>query len=250
MANVLITGGGSGIGAAIARRFADLGHHIVVADFNTETGSQVALSVGGEFEQIDVANEAAWTDLAVRHGDVELLFLNAGTTTLPSTELVSDNPDSPPAPLSNVALADYRRVSAVNIDGVVLGTMAFLPQMIARGSGQIVATASVAGLVPFPQEPIYALTKHAVVGFVRSMGAAVEPYGVRINAICPGFVQTNLLTDETLSVIRAFGLPVIDAGRVAEAAEKVITSDTNGALWFVNGESPIGVHVPKDPDLI
>jgi short-subunit dehydrogenase len=82
------------------------------------------------------------------------------------------------------------------------------------------------------------------------MGAAVEPYGVRINAICPGFVQTNLLTDETLSVIRAFGLPVIDAGRVAEAAEKVITSDTNGALWFVNGESPIGVHVPKDPDLI
>ncbi|NBO56418.1 MAG: SDR family NAD(P)-dependent oxidoreductase [Actinobacteria bacterium] len=120
MAKALITGGGSGIGAAIARRLAEQGHQVVVADFNTETGSQVALSVQGEFEQIDVANEAAWTDLAARHGDVDMLFLNAGTTTLPHTELVADNPDSPPTPLSNVSLADYRRVSAVNIDGVVL----------------------------------------------------------------------------------------------------------------------------------
>jgi NAD(P)-dependent dehydrogenase (short-subunit alcohol dehydrogenase family) len=250
MGKILVTGGGSGIGAAIARRFADLGHHVVVADFNTETGSQVAFEVKGEFDPIDVTDEAAWSQLAQRHFDVDIVFLNAGTTTLPKGDILSDEPTTPAIPLTNVSLADYRRVSAVNIDGVVLGTMAFFPVMAARGAGQIVATASVAGLVPFPQEPIYALTKHAVVGFVRSMGAAAEPYGVRINAICPGFVQTNLLTEETLGLIRAFGLPVIDAGRVADAAQQVVESATNGALWFVNGEKPIGVHSPNDPDLV
>ena len=250
MSKVLVTGGGSGIGAAIARRFSANGHRVVIADFNTETGSAVALEVGGVFEHLDVTDQSAWEAVATTHPDVEILFLNAGTTTRPGEELSGD-PETPnPVPLAKVTINDYRRITSVNVDGVVLGTMAFVPLMAARGSGHIVATASMAGLLPFPQEPVYALTKHAVVGFVRSMGAALEPLGVKMSALCPGFVKTNLLTEETLATLREFGLPVISPDRIADAAEMAVDQQISGALWFVNGESPIAAHIPNDPNII
>ena len=249
MGKVLITGGGSGIGAAIARRFAERGNTVVIADINDETGAAVALELNGVFEHLDVTDSDAWTGLAARHRDADIVFLNAGTTTNPGAEVKGEF-DAPSVPLVDVGVNAYRRVSAINIDGVVFGAMAFVPHMVERGSGHIIATASMAGLLPFPQEPLYALTKHAVVGFVRSMGVALDPYGVKMSGICPGFVQTNLLTEDILGVIRAFGLPVIHPDRVAETAERAVDEAVNGSLWYINGEAPASIHVPNDPSLI
>ena len=249
MGKVVVTGGGSGIGAAIAHRFAKRGNEVVVVDINEESGSEVAMGFKGTFEHLDVTDPEAWKSFASLHSDADLLFLNAGTTTNPDAA-VSGSFDTPSIPLAEAGVDAYRRVSAINIDGVVFGTMAYVPHMVKRGSGHIIATASMAGLLPFPQEPIYALTKHAVVGFVRSMGVALDPYGVKMSGICPGFVHTNLLTDDILAVMRAFGLPVIEPDRVAETAERVVDEAVNGSLWFVNGEAPAAIHIPNDPSLI
>ena len=249
MAKVVVTGGGSGIGAAIAHRFAERGDHVVVVDINTESGSAVAMETKGTFEHLDVTDSDSWNAFASKHHDAEYVFLNAGTTTHPGAELTGSF-DTPSIPLADTGVDAYKRVSAINIDGVVFGAMAYVPHMVRRGSGHIIATASMAGLLPFPQEPLYALTKHAVVGFVRSMGVALDPYGVKMSGICPGFVQTNLLTDEVLGVIRAFGLPVINPDRVADTAERVVDDAVNGSLWYVNGETPAAIHIPNDPSLI
>ncbi len=180
----LITGGAGGIGAAVARRLAGQGASLVLADVDVEGGSAVAKELDGVFVHCDVRepadSEAAVAAAVDRFGGLDLAFLNAGIATGCG---VGEDFD----------LGAYRRAMAINLDGVMYGAHAALPALKARGGGDIVATASMAGLTAMPLDPIYGANKAAVVGLVRALGPAWEPEGVRVNALCPSFADTAIL---------------------------------------------------------
>lgn len=188
VSRILVTGGASGIGAAIARHWANLGHDVTITDVNDEAGRDLASSLGCTYVRLDVRNEEAWRDFASGHETFDVVFLNAGVST---GDLVFGNPDT--SPFTSFDLAAYRRTLGVNVDGVVFGVAHLAPAMVARGSGDIIVTASMASLYPIPPDPIYGLSKHAVSGFVKSLAPALVERGVYLSAICPFFVDTPLV---------------------------------------------------------
>jgi len=111
--------------------------------------------------------------------------------------------------LAAISDTAYRRIVGVNVDGVFLGVRALLPAMTKQQWGRIVATASVGGLTPVPFDPLYAMTKHAVVGLVRSAAPALASQGITLSAICPGGVDTPLVPD----YVRAFSPPLLTPRR-------------------------------------
>jgi NAD(P)-dependent dehydrogenase (short-subunit alcohol dehydrogenase family) len=111
--------------------------------------------------------------------------------------------------------------------------------MIERRSGDVIATASMAGLSGMPGDVAYTATKHAVVGIVRSLGSSLEPFGVHISALCPGFVDTPLVSEDIRPFIAAMEMPIIDPSRVADAAMHALDARVNGAQWVVWGETLI-----------
>jgi NAD(P)-dependent dehydrogenase (short-subunit alcohol dehydrogenase family) len=163
----LVTGGGSGIGAAVSRRLATEGARVVVADIVASAASSVAEEIGGRGVALDVGDADAWAGLVdgilATEGGLDLAHLNAGVTTGEGDITV-------------LTEAQYRRVMGANLDGVVYGTRAAAGAMKASGGGAIVATASLAGIIAFAPDPIYTLTKHAVVGLVRSSAMALGSY--------------------------------------------------------------------------
>jgi NAD(P)-dependent dehydrogenase (short-subunit alcohol dehydrogenase family) len=181
-----ITGGANGFGAGVARRLASLGAKVVVSDLDRENGEKVAADIGGSFVTCDVSsyedNAAAVAAVLDEHGRLDIAFLNAGVATGIG---IGDDFD----------LDRYRRAMAINLDGVAFGLHHAVGAMSERG-GDVVATASLAGLVATPFDPIYGANKHAVVGLVRAAGAAYGPQGIRVNALCPGFADTNIVSKE------------------------------------------------------
>ena len=192
---VLITGGRGGIGVAIAAALGDA--DVTVLDL----------------PEFDVGEAAAWTALA---GEFDAAFLNAGIVTGESDV---------------AALTDeqYRRARRANIDGVVFGTRELAARLMPNG-GSIVATASLAGLVAAPLDPIYALTKHAVVGFVRAVAPQLHARGIKINALCPGFTDTPIVAQEIRGTLPA---ELMEASFVAEAALRALNDDESGRAWIV-----------------
>jgi NAD(P)-dependent dehydrogenase (short-subunit alcohol dehydrogenase family) len=232
----IVTGGASGIGLAAVRRLAEEGATVVVADVAEEAGRQAAVEVDGRFVAADVADPAAWARLVAEAvdelGGLDIAYLNAGVTTRP---LGSDaDPDF-------AALTDenYRRIMSVNLDGVVFGVRAVVPAMRERGGGAIVATSSLAGLIAFPPDPIYTLTKHGVIGLVRSLGPQLEASGISINAVCPGIVDTPLVGAEAKEALREVGFPLIPPSQIAAAVVHAVTSgDTGQAYVCQPGRDP------------
>lgn len=226
----IVTGGASGIGRATAIAMADLGAEVVVTDIDEAGGAEVAERIGGSFAMLDVADPTAWARVIATAGPFDIAFLNAGISThqgLPPTE------GDPIASLTDEA---YRRIMSINVDGVVFGTRAVLPAMIERGGGDIVATASVAGLVPVGMDPVYALTKHAVVGFVRSVAASLDgpdTADVCVSAICPGFTDTNIIASHAREMIGSIGLEIMPTERIAEVVTRALDERISGAQWVV-----------------
>lgn len=188
--SVLITGCATGIGAAIAEAAARQGARLILADVQAERIAQLAGRLDAEAHTMDVADPDAWDALATATPPWDAVFLNAGIMSAPAEA---------PAEASNFLTLDlerYRRVLSVNVDGVAFGLRTAIPRMRERG-GSIVATASASGLIGWPFDPLYAMTKHAVVGLVRSMALTLappgEPSALRLSAICPGGVGTDLV---------------------------------------------------------
>ena len=199
--SALVTGGASGIGAAVVRLLEQEG--TAVESLDIATG-------------FDVSDPAAWDAV----GEVDFAFLNAG---------VGGSSDD---------LAGYRRMLGTNVDGVVFGVRR-LAQVMKPG-GTIVATASLAGLVPMPADPIYTLTKHAVVGYVRSVAPHLAEGEIRINAVCPGFVDTPIVTAELREWIAGEGIPLMQPEHVAEAVLVAARSGETGEVWVVQpGREPV-----------
>lgn len=226
----VVTGGGSGIGLATVRRFAAEEAKVVVVDLNEGNGQEAANDVGGCFVRADVGNPAHWQAIVdaakERFGGIDVAYLNAGVTTGEQdiTALTDDQ---------------YRRIMGANVDGVVFGTRALVPEIAARGGGAIVATASLAGLIAFPPDPVYTLTKHAVVGLVRSLAPQLQAKNITINAVCPGIVDTPLVGEDAKAMLSDVGFPLIDPGVIAAAVlQYATTRSTAQAVVCQAGREP------------
>lgn len=214
MSRALVTGGASGIGAALVARLRAEGFEVESLDVVTG---------------FDVSDPERWDEV----GPVDVACLNAGVL------------GGPPDP-ADLTIDGYRRAIAVNIDGVVLGVRRLVRVM--RAGGRIVCTASLAGLTAVPDDPVYGLTKHAVVGFVRSAAPALAARGISINAICPGFVDTPMVSDTARSALVKTGFPLLTAAEVAEAAWVALSSGETGHAWVVQpGRPPLDFRFPTLP---
>lgn len=225
----IVTGGASGIGAATARKLAAAGATVVVSDVVEPAGRQIADEIGGVFIPCDVsdfdANARLFADAAGRYGGIDLVHLNAGVSTGCS---LGDDFD----------LALYRRAMGANLDGVVFGLHHAITALRARGGGAIVATASLAGLMGMPFDPVYTANKHAVVGLVRSAGPGLLEEGIRFNAICPGFAESGI-TAPIAETLAEQGFPMMSADDPARAALDLFAADVGGECWFVQaGREP------------
>jgi NAD(P)-dependent dehydrogenase (short-subunit alcohol dehydrogenase family) len=185
----IVTGGASGIGAALGRELARLEARVILADRQLKAASDVAASINGsggkaEAVELDVRDAIAFDGLVAltleRHGRLDYLFNNAGIAI--------------GGEIREYRLDDWRDVIDVNLMGVVHGVQASYGRMIAQGFGHIVNTASVAGLIPSPFMGSYTTTKHAVVGLSRALRAEGARYGVRASMLCPGVIRTPILT--------------------------------------------------------
>lgn len=209
----LVTGSASGIGAAI------------VELLRTDSAEVQALDLADGF---DVADPQAWETV----GPVELACLNAGVTT-GETDLRDVSDDA------------YSRIRGANLDGVVYGVRRLAK--VLEPNGAIVVTASLAGLVAAPQDPLYTLTKHAVVGFVRSMAPQLATREIRITAVAPGFVDTPLLREGRARFVDA-GFPLLQAAEVAQAVLAAARSGGTGQVWIVQpGREPEPFRFPSIP---
>lgn len=202
----LVTGSAGGIGSAIVARLRREGFEVEELDLVTG---------------FDVSDPEAWD----RIGSVDLACLNAGVVTgaRDITELTDEQ---------------YRRAIAVNVDGVVFGIRR-LARVLRPGSA-VVVTASLAGLAPIPDEPVYGLTKHAVVGLVRSLAAPLADRGIRIQALCPAWADTPLLADEAKDDLRGQGFRLLTPEQVADGLWAAYSSEGTGEAWVVQpGREPL-----------
>jgi 2-keto-3-deoxy-L-fuconate dehydrogenase len=185
----LVTGAGSGIGAAIAQAFAAMGAYVFVTDRDVMNGMRTADKIAadggaGEFAVLDVTDEPQCEELArqvlARQGRLDVLVNNAGIGHVGT--------------LLQTSGEDLDRMYAVNVRGVFNVTRAFLPAMLERRCGSIINLASVGGVVGVRDRVAYCTTKFAVAGLTRSMALDHARQGVRVNCICPGRVETPFVT--------------------------------------------------------
>jgi NAD(P)-dependent dehydrogenase (short-subunit alcohol dehydrogenase family) len=210
----IVTGGASGIGAAIVARLEAGGLEVEVLDLATG---------------FDVTSSEDWE----RVGPVDVACLNAG--------VLGGEADP-----SAISLEAYRRAFAVNVDGVVLGTRRLATTM-PRG-GRIVATASLAGLTPMPSDPVYAATKHAVMGFVRSVAPTLGARGIEINAVCPGIADTPMIGEAARERFVESGFPLLESAEVAEAVWTALEAGLSGHAWVVQpGRPPLDFRFANVP---
>ncbi|MBD8525239.1 SDR family NAD(P)-dependent oxidoreductase [Pseudomarimonas arenosa] len=183
---VLITGGGSGLGRALAQRYARSGAAVAVVDLDRGRAEETVSLLGGDphwAQQADVASDDSMQALAEavqqRWGGVDVLLNNAGIAS--------------GGPMVGSTMKEWREVLEINLLGVVRGCLAFLPGMLAQGRGQVINTASFAGLAGAPNIMSYGVSKAGVVTLSEQLRAEVIDQGIRVSVICPAFFQTNLL---------------------------------------------------------
>jgi NAD(P)-dependent dehydrogenase (short-subunit alcohol dehydrogenase family) len=184
----IVTGAASGIGKAVAAALGRLGATVYAADINEpgvkETAALLTREGGdGRAVKVDVTKPAEIKKViagtAKKHGRLDYMFNNAGIAIVGETRDLTDD--------------HWKRIIDINLTGVLEGTLSAYRIMVKQGSGHIVNTASLAGLIPVPLESCYSLTKYAVVGLSTSLRGEGAALGVKVSVVCPGFVRTPIL---------------------------------------------------------
>jgi 3-oxoacyl-[acyl-carrier protein] reductase len=239
----VVTGGASGIGLAIARRFLEEGAEVVIWDVRPAAVDEAVNSLRKVSESahgvvVDIADSTSVSEAA----DETLQILESGVTVLVNNAGVLDDYK----PILETSEELWDRTLGVNLKGMFLTTKALLPSMLAAGGGAIVNTASVSAIIAGGGGPAYTSSKHGVVGFTKQMASDYASQGVRVNAIAPGAVATgmtkDILDNEELDVVQA--LRASPAGRHAEPDELAsvalfLASDeaqfVHGAVFVADG---------------
>ncbi|SEW29790.1 3-oxoacyl-[acyl-carrier protein] reductase [Cognatiyoonia koreensis] len=203
----IVTGGGSGFGAGIARAFAQAGAKVMVADINADAAKEIAADIDGVWSEVDVGSNTSVAALAYacadQLGDLDILVNNAGITHLPTM-------------MEDVSEEDFDRVLNVNAKSVYLTAKHFVPAMKARQKGAILNVASTAGVSPRPRLNWYNASKGWMITATKAMAVELAPFGVRVNAINPVAGETPLLKSfmgEDTPEVRAKFLSTIPLGR-------------------------------------
>lgn len=212
--HAIVTGGGSGIGAALCRALVGAGATVVVADVALDAAEQVAAALGDRATArlVDVTDassvQAAVDDVVARRGRLDLMVNNAGITWGSRTE--------------DLTVEQWDRIIDVNIRGVTNGVAAAYPLMVRQRGGRIVNTASMGGLMPAGLITSYCMTKHAVVGLSLSLRSEAVHHGVGVTAVCPSAVET----------------PILDSGQ---------QGGFDGRRYYLTGQ---GMSTALDPDVL
>jgi len=232
---VLVTGSASGIGKAVVASAAQAGATVLALDIQDAADSlrQANADAAGDvhFMRCDVGSPEDWQSVANKLqelGSPSHIHLNAGIQIAP-----------PEAPMSDyqfeaMQLARYRQMMAVNVDGVVFGLQALLP--LCNTGTAIVVTSSLAGITPYAIDPLYAMSKHAVSGLVRSLGPTLNKRGIKINAICPGGIDTAIIPHEQRAAAdeasRAVDMDALmTAEHVAQEVLHLMSVPETGKTW-------------------
>ncbi|WP_068302361.1 glucose 1-dehydrogenase [Pararhodobacter sp. CCB-MM2] len=233
----VITGAGSGFGAGIARRFAEEGARVMVADINLAGAEAVAAEVEGVAQKVDVANDASVAEMVAAAratlGRIDILVNNAGVTHLP-------------AAMEDVTEAEFDRVLAVNAKSVYLTARHIVPHMKNRGTGAILNIASTAGVSPRPRLNWYNASKGWMITATKAMAVELAPFGVRVNALNPVAGETPLLPSflgEDTPEMRAKFLSTIPMGRFSTPQDLA-----NAALFLCSDEASLITGVGLEVD--
>ena len=226
----LVTGGGSGIGEAIAHKFADQGATVVVVDINDVPAKQVATDIGasGFAEVADVSDAESMQALIDRvmaeHGRLDIAVNNAGIGGVA-------------APIGEYPLDSWKQVMSVNLDGVFYSMRSQIPAMLKNGGGSIINMGSVLSSVGFAQSGAYVAAKHGLIGLTKTAAIEYSKDGVRINAVGPGFIETPLLKKPEAAEIVAGVKALHPIGRLGQPEEvaNVVTFLASDEASFVSG---------------
>ena len=210
----LVTGAASGIGRAIARRFARAGARVVIADIGLDAATTAAREIGSESDAlavaIDVTDEAQVNDGVAKavaaFGGVDVLVSNAGI------QIVH--------PLEEFSYAEWKRMLAIHLDGAFLTTRACLPHMYKAGRGSLIYMGSVHSKLASVLKAPYVTAKHGLIGLAKTMAKEGATHNVRANVICPGFVRTPLVEKQIPEQSRTLGISEDDV------IKKVMLKDT------------------------
>jgi 3-oxoacyl-[acyl-carrier protein] reductase len=235
--SAIVTGAASGFGAGIARKFAAEGAQVMVADINADGAEALAREIGGISQPVDVSHAdsvAAMARAAIAaFGQIDILVNNAGVTHLP-------------APLDEIAEADFDRVLAVNVKSVYLTARVLVPHMKANRAGVILNMASTAAVSPRPRLSWYNASKGWMVTATKSMAVELAPLGIRVNALNPVAGETPLLKTfmgEDTPEMRAKFLATIPLGRFSSPADI-----GNAACYLCSDEASMVTGVALEVD--
>lgn len=227
----VVTGAGRGIGAAIARRLARDGFHVIAADLDGDAAQRVSEPIGGTAYALDVTDVVGAAELSAGLARVDALVNNAGIF--------------PPAPIASVDPDQFRKVLDVNVLGPLIMTQALLPQLTAAPDAAVVNVASIAAKVPTPGTAAYSPSKAALVSLTKLCAVELADRGIRVNAVAPGGVQTEGTAAVSADADREARFnAVIPAGRratpedIADAVPFFLGSDARyvtGQVLYIDG---------------
>lgn len=238
----LVTGGSTGIGRATSIILAQEGATVIIADLQDEEGANtvgMVTDAGGkaEYHHVDVGDfdevKTLVTGIANRHGSLDCAFNNAGI-------------EGPTAKIADYSMEDWDRVIRVNLTGVFICMKCEIEQMITQDSGgSIVSTSSAAGLIGIPGAPGYNASKHGVVGLTKTVALEYASRNIRVNAVCPGFIETPMYDRVTVASVKIRDklIKTIPARRVAQPSEI-----GDAVAWLMSEQSSYvtGVSLPVD----